>query len=367
MMQLHHELERLWLPLADALDRAGATAARAGLHAWGAAARAAQGRPPIDFIAGPATAHELVSDGRLARLLRYRARGAARPTPILIVASLINRYYVLDLLPELSVIDKLCAAGFEVYVLDWKAPGAGGPRLRFADYVDGAIAEAADYCARASKPIVLGYCMGGMLAALFAARHPERLRALCLLGTPIDFHASGPLASFTDRRRFDADLLIDALGNMPPAMMQSGFKLLSPSDALFKLIHLWLDAGDEARLRHVVAVESWLEDNVAFPGGVYREYIGRLYQDNALIAGRLLVGGEPIELARLTAPLCNVVALNDRICAPPASRALMDRVGTPPADRELVEFDTGHIGLTTSRRAHAELWPRLIKWMEARA
>jgi poly[(R)-3-hydroxyalkanoate] polymerase subunit PhaC len=381
MMHLHQELRRWWLPLADAGDRAAAAGARAGLHAFAAAARAAHGRPPIDFIAGPATPHQVVADGKLARLLRYPARGAARPAPILIVASLINRYYVLDLLPELSVIARLCQAGFDVYVLDWKAPGAAGPRLGFADYVDGAIAEAADHCATASSngarassngaaassPIVLGYCMGGTLAALFAARHPARVRALCLLGTPIDFHASGPLASLTDRRRFDADLLVDALGNLPPAMMQSGFKLLNGADAAFKLAHLWLDAGDEARLRHVVAVESWLEDNVAFPGGVYREYIGRLYQDNALVAGRFLVGGEPVDLGRLTAPLCNVVALHDRICAPPASRALMPLVGTPAAERELIEFETGHIGLTTSRRAHAELWPRIIKWMEARA
>src|SRR5439155_26892485 len=134
MMHLHHELERIWLPAADAWDRAAAGSARAGLHAFAAAARLAHGRRPIDFIAGPATAHQLASDGKLARLLRYPARGAARPTPILIVASLINRYYVLDLLPELSVIDRLCATGFDVYVLDWKAPGAGGPRLRFADY-----------------------------------------------------------------------------------------------------------------------------------------------------------------------------------------------------------------------------------------
>src|SRR5579862_648013 len=245
MMHLHHELERAWLPLADAADRLTAAAARAALHVWAQAARAAHGRAPLEYIAGPATAHEVVSDGKLARHLRYPARGASKPATILIVASLINRYYVLDLLPELSVIDQLCVAGFDVHVLDWKAPGAAGPRLGFADYVDGAIAGAADYCARASKPIVLGYCMGGTLATLFAARHPERLRALCLLGTPIDFHASGQLATFASREHFDADLLIDALGNMPPALMQSGFKLLNAADSAFKLWHLAADADDE--------------------------------------------------------------------------------------------------------------------------
>jgi poly[(R)-3-hydroxyalkanoate] polymerase subunit PhaC len=368
--------QRAWLPAADAADRVTALAARAGLAWWAQCARAATGAPPLALPTGPATPHRVAADWPLARLLHYQARAPRRARPILIVASLINRYYVLDLLPELSVIASLAAAGFDVYVLDWKAPGAAGPALRFADYVDGALLDAARLVARdaarsdggdARASLVIGYCMGGTLATLFAARHPAHVGALMLLGTPIRFRASGELARLTERGRFDADLLMDALGNMPPALMQSGFKLLNPADAAFKLAHLWLDAPDDARVRHRVAVEAWLEDNVAFPGGVYREYIRALYQDDALAAGRFRVAGERVDLARVTAPLANVVALRDRICAPASSRALMELVGTPPEARTLVEFDTGHIGLTTSRRAHAELWPRLTRWLEAHA
>src|SRR5205814_10007658 len=119
----------------------------------------------------------------------------------------------------LSVVRTLTGAGFDVYVLDWKAPGAAGPDLRFADYVDGALVDAARTIAGgdpARAPLLVGYCMGGTLAVLFAARHPEWARALVLLGTPIRFRASGELARITDRRLFDADLLIDAVGNLPP-------------------------------------------------------------------------------------------------------------------------------------------------------
>src|SRR5581483_9301459 len=228
------------------------------------------------------------------------AKGMA--TPILIVSSLINRFYVLDLLPEISVIDQLCKRGFDVWVLDWKAPGADGPALGFADYVDGAILDGATQAAGASgveSVAVIGYCMGGTLATLFAARHPARVRALVLLGTPIEFGASGQLARWTRRELFDADLMMDAYGNMPPALMQSGFKLMNPADLLFKLARLYLDAGDEARVRHVVALEAWLEDNQAFPGGVYRDYIRKLYQNDALIRGELRVAGSPVSLSSL--------------------------------------------------------------------
>ena len=158
---------------------------------------------------------------------------------------------------------------------------------------------------------------------------------------------------------------MDVLGNMPPAMMQSGFKLLNPFDAVNKMVSLLRDAGDADRVRHFVALESWLDDNIAFPGGVYREYIRALYQEDLLCKRTMRVGGTPVDLSRLTAPLLNVLALRDHICAPPSSRALMPLVGSK--EKEVMEFDTGHIGLTTSRRSLAELWPRVADWLEQRA
>jgi polyhydroxyalkanoate synthase len=365
MMQPHQQLTQAWLPFADHFDRLNAAGTRLRLHAMAAGARLWRGKAPIPYVAGPATPHEVVREDALARLLLYRGRPAAtRRVPLIVVASLINRFYVLDLLPELSVIARFLERGFDVYVLDWKAPGALGPSLTFRDYVDGAIVDAARAAVADDQVAVLGYCMGGTMAAMFAARHPGRVRALGLLGTPIDFHASGVLADWTGKERFDADLLVDAVGNMPPWLMQSGFKLMNPIDTLMKSLHLHLDADDEGRVRHMVALEAWLEDNIAFPGGLYRDYIKSLYQDNALVRGEMIIAGDKVDLGRIAAPLINVVGLRDHICAPTSSRALMDRVGS--ADRRLVEFDTGHIGLTTSHRAHKQLWPGVIAWMEQR-
>lgn len=370
-MQTHNEWRSLGLQLADTFDTMVAHGARARLHAQAAFARLLHGKAPIDFVTGPATAHRVLEDGPLARLLHYpSAKPGGAGKPILIVASLINRYYVMDLLPELSVIALLNRRGFDVYVLDWKSPGPDGPDLGFADYVDGVIPKAAKLVASrhggaVGLPTVIGYCMGGTLSVMFAARHADKLRGLVLLGTPVEFRLSGELYNLTDRRRFDADLLMDVLGNMPPFMMQSGFKLLNPLDAVNKLTSLLRDAGDGERVRHFVALESWLDDNVAFPGGVYREYIRALYQDDLLCKRIMRIAGTPVDLAKLTAPLLNVIALRDHICAPPASRALMPLVGAK--EKEVMEFDTGHIGLTTSRRSLSELWPRIADWMELRA
>jgi poly[(R)-3-hydroxyalkanoate] polymerase subunit PhaC len=367
-MQTHNEWRDLGLQLADAFDNMVAHGARARLHAQAAFARLLLGKEPIEFVRGPATAHRVLDDGPLARLLRYPSTKPGSTRPLLIVSSLINRYYVLDLLPELSVIALLNRRGFDVYALDWKSPGPAGPDLGFTDYVDGVIPSAAKQVAalhHGALPAVIGYCMGGTLSVMFAARHADKLRALCLLGTPVEFRLSGELHSLTDRRRFDADLLMDVLGNMPPTMMQSGFKLLNPLDAFNKMVALFKDAGDGERVRHFVALESWLDDNIAFPGGVYREYIRALYQDDLLCKRTMRIAGTPVDLGKLSAPLLNVIALRDHICAPPSSRALMPLVASK--DKEVMEFDTGHIGLTTSRRSLSELWPRISDWLEQRA
>jgi polyhydroxyalkanoate synthase subunit PhaC len=350
-----------------AADEIAAAAARARLHLVAQTARALHGKPPIAFIAGAAHPFTCVADHPLARLLRYEPLGTRRAGSVVVVASLINKYYVLDLLPEISVLRGYQQRGFAVYVLDWKAPGASGPELGFAEYVDGAIAAAVDHAAAAEggAPHLLGYCMGGTMAAMYAARRPTSIRSLTLLASPIDFHASGVLADWTRRERFDADLVVDALGNMPPWLMQSGFKLMNPIDQVMKPLRTLLDGADELRIRHVTALESWLDDNIAFPGKLYREYIKGLYQDNALVRGELAFGGQKVDLARITAPLLNVVAARDHIAAPPSSTVLQNLVGS--TDREALTVDTGHIGLTASRGTLEKAWPKIWAWVEARA
>src|SRR5262249_36439326 len=157
-----------------------------------------------------------------------------------------------------------------------------------------------------------------------------------------------------ERGRFDGDLIADAFGNVPPWMLQSAFKAMAAADLPRKWTDLVKRADDEDAVRHFVALESWLEDNVAFPGGLYRQYIRGCYQENRLVRGDMKVAGRVVDLSRISMPLLNVVALRDRICEPPSSLALMER--TSSSDKQVIDFETGHIGLTTSRRVLKEMW-----------
>ncbi|MEW5853798.1 MAG: alpha/beta fold hydrolase [Myxococcota bacterium] len=351
-----------YLRLADHAHAWTSAASRAALQQTANTFRLFKGQGPVPTPTRGATPHETVAEREGIKLLRYPARDGKAKASVVVVASLINQYYVMDLLPEVSVIDTLARKGMDVYVLDWAAPGAEGPQRDFSDYADGFIPWAVEHASKGGKPPhVLGYCMGGTLAVIHAARHPEQVRSLTLLGAPVDFHKSGVLATWTDRRYFDADLMVDAFGNVPPFMLQSAFKTMATAGMVKKYSDLWERADDEGAVRHFLAVESWLEDNIAFPGGLYRPYIRDCYQDNKLIKSEMVVAGKKVELKKITMPLLTVVATKDNICAPAASLALQEVAGS--TDKQAIEFETGHIGLTTSKRALKEMWPRVATWM----
>jgi poly(3-hydroxyalkanoate) synthetase len=126
---------KVHLDLADAIHAWQSEWARASVAAGAAAARILRGKKPVGAARRGVTPNEIVARRGNVVLRKFGVEGKPRAR-VTIVASLINRWYVLDLLPGLSVIEKLQAAGIETYVIDWGAPGAEGPRRTFADYTD---------------------------------------------------------------------------------------------------------------------------------------------------------------------------------------------------------------------------------------
>src|SRR5262249_594515 len=164
---------RMPLEVADALHAWAAEWSRASVAAGAAAARLLRGKKPVGAARRGASAHEIVA--RRGNVLLRKFAGEGRPKArVVVVASLINRWYVPDLLPGISVIEKVRGAGMETFVIDWGAPGAAGPRRTFSDYTDElipwAIREAGGPAA------IIGYCMGGTMAAMHAALHPDQAR-----------------------------------------------------------------------------------------------------------------------------------------------------------------------------------------------
>ena len=300
-----------------------------------------------------------------AVLYRFHGGAAAGGRPLLLVPSLINRWYVLDLRAGASVVEALVGAGIDVYAIDWGVP-ADEDRYTSWDDVVGRLRRMVRRVQRhsGSRELgLLGYCMGGTLAAIHTALHPDEIAALVNLLGPIDFSRAGLLRELVDPAHFDAGAIADA-GNVPATQMQSGFVALRPTADIAKRV----GAIDRRRQGHDLdgfyALEAWAADNVPFPGEAYRTYIGELYQQNRLVAGEHRALGRRVDLAAIRCPVLTIVAERDTICPPAAATALGDLVSS--SDTSVLAVAGGHVGAVVGSRAARDLYPALTDWLRRR-
>lgn len=296
-----------------------------------------------------------------AKLLRFLGPGNGQGPAVLLVPSMINRWYVLDLRRGASLIEHLVAAGLDVFCIDW---GETRDEDRHLDW-NGVIARllrmwrAARVMAGQDRLGVLGYCMGATLASIGAALQPDWLNSLVNLAGPIDFSHAGPLGRMTDARWFDASA-VAAAGNVAPAQMQSGFTALRPTLQVGKWVGLADRFADDIAVEAFAAMELWANDNLAFPAAAYATYIGELYQQNALVAGKHAAMGQRIDLGRIHCPTLVVTASRDTICPPAAANALLDAVGS--AEKRALQVPGGHVGAVIGSRASRVLYPQIADW-----
>jgi polyhydroxyalkanoate synthase len=314
------------------------------------------------------TPHDVVHKENKWRLLRYRARaeGRVHPTPILMVPSLINRHYVLDLLPQRSFIEFLVKRGHDVFIIDWGTPSAEDRFLEFDTICDQYIGRAlrrAATLAGADRAHLMGYCLGGTLAVIHAAVHPERVATLSVLAAPIDFHDDGPLSLWTRTSSFDVSAIVRGLGNVPWQLMQGAFTMLRPTLHLTKGVTLLDRWWDDDELDGFFGLETWGNDNVSFPGACYERYIRELYQNNALVNGSFTLSGEPVRLENITCPTLNVTFEHDTIVPAKSAAILTQRIGSKT--NEHLHLPGGHVGAVVSKKAAKGLWPRMAEFWEA--
>ena len=333
-------------------------------------------KPPVGSTPADVVHHE-----NKWRLLHYRptpTNGTPKlQTPVLLIPSLINRHYVMDLLPGKSMAEDLVKAGHDVYCLDWGTPGDEDRHLTFDDICDRYIGRAIRLVAKRSprgKTHVLGYCLGGTLATIHAAVHQEYIASLLVLAAPVSFGGeAGLLETWTRSSTFRVGDIVEAFGNVPWQLMQSAFTLLRPTLSLSKAVHVvdkamkddpinankWDEFSEGFR-----ALETWGNDNVSFPGACYVRYIEELYRNDALMKGTFTLSGKPARLEKITCPLMCITFEHDNIVPWQNAAVLVERVASK--DKELLRLPGGHVGAVVSRGAQKTLWPRMSAFWRAR-
>ena len=343
---LHREIGRRLHRLAD-----GVLAYR------GSAIRRTLDEPPVAWSEGTT---RLLDFGATHAGGRARGRRA-----VLVVPSLINRWEVLDLTPQRSLLRAMAAQGLRPYLVDWGTPNAEERRFDTTAYVARLERALAFLMRRARRaPAVMGYCMGGTLAVALAARQPRRVAGLALLAAPWDFHADKAGHAFLLSAGPLLAEVADRVGELPVDILQTLFWSLDPWLAAKKFARfLGLDPSSE-QAREFVLLEDWLNGGAPLAGPTARECLVGWYGENQTGTDRWVVGGRRIIPSRITVPALVMIPSGDRIVPPLSAAALAEpRRGLRQVTR--LDLPLGHIGMVVSSRAPGLCWAPLFDWLNA--
>lgn len=267
---------------------------------------------------------------RQGPLTLYRRRGgeASPHAPVVVVPSLINRPYIMDLIAGHSLFEALGAADLDLFLVDWGVPDESIGHFGFSDYTSKLLRRAIRQVKRirgVEKVQLVGQCIGGIIAALYAA-HPELsqdLERLVLLTTPLDFKDSGLLSSWTDPETFDLDRITCAFRGIVPAdFLHQSFPLLDIKRHLgrYETLLKNMEIPDFKRIWQ--ALDIWANDNVPFALEAFRDLIRLCYQENRLVTGKFLVDGRPVGIRDIAVPTLAIAAKEDHVFTEPAAHAI---------------------------------------------
>jgi polyhydroxyalkanoate synthase len=230
-------------------------------------------------------------------------------TPLLIFPPWINKYYILDLRPENSMIRWLTDQGFTVFVTSWVNPDGALARKSFEDYLFEGVYRAVDevLTQTGTRTVnAVGYCIGGTLLscalAHMAARGDERVASATFFAAQQDFSEAGDLLIFTDDAWLkDLEERIDAAGGVSPAAaMADTFNSLRANDLIWSFfVNNYLLGREPAPFDLLF----WNSDQTRMPKALHLSYLRDFYRDNRLAKTELTLGGELLDLGAVKTPI----------------------------------------------------------------
>ena len=267
----------------------------------------------------------VVFQNELFQLIEYKPLTAkVHERPMLFVPPCINKYYILDLQPENSVIRYTVEQGHRVFVVSWRNPDQSLVNMGWDDYInDGPIKaiEVVQAISGQAKINTLGFCVGGTILstalAVLAARDEHPAESMTLLTTLLDFSDTGVLDIFVDESSVKLrEMTIGEQAPGGPGLLKgkelaTTFSLLRPNDLVWNYVvgnYLKGEAPPPFDLLY------WNGDATNLPGPMYCWYLRHTYLTNELRQpGKLTVCGEKLDLAKIKAPVFIYASREDHI------------------------------------------------------
>ena len=302
----------------------------------------------LDTYPRGVTPREEVYTAGNVSLLRFKSPEGVTGTPLLIIPSLINRWYILDVTEETSFIREF-AQQRPTYLIDWGYPDEEVGHLPLSHYYHRSIKRAIRQICREHgiKSVdLLGYCIGGTMAYAFSCLEPELVDHLVLLTAPIDFKDAGIFATYAEH--FPIEEFSASMSKMPGWLLAFSFQFVQPM-GLYQKTKMFHDKFEsKSFIKLYNAMERWIADPVSFPAKAYYELITDLYKKNLLTQGRLMTAeGRQVDPAARRAKTLILNAGKDHIA--PLSTTVLPASDKAPVSE--VTIPSGHIGITTGRNS----------------
>ena len=320
----------------------------------------------------------VVFENELFQLLEYKPLTAkVYERPLLLVPPCINKFYILDLQPENSLIRYAVSEGHRTFVVSWRNPDDSLSHKTWDDYVeDGAMAaiDVVQNITGAEQINALGFCVGGTILsnalAVLAARGDEPVASATFLTTLIDFTDTGILDVFIDETSVKIrEVQMGKGGLLKGQELASTFSFLRPNDLVWNYVVGNYLKGETPPPFDLL---YWNSDSTNLPGPFYAWYLRNFYLENNLVKpGKLIVCGEKMDLANLTLPVYIYGSREDHIVPFNAAYASTQVL---PGQKRFVMGASGHIAGVINPpakgkrshwiRADGKLPPTLDQWLE---
>jgi polyhydroxyalkanoate synthase len=286
-----------------------------------------------------------------ARLRDYGAKGCTGQ-PVILIPSLINPPFILDLAPDTSLLRWLASRGFRPLLLDWGTPG---PEARDMDVTAHVERLLLPLIAKLPEPPVLaGYCLGGTIALAAACAVP--VAGLAMIAAPWHFAGFGSAARADIAELWrTAQPMCETLGLVPMEVLQSGFWRLDPERTVAKYVTFADMEPGTANAASFVALEDWANAGAPLTYAAGKQLFEDFIGGDLTGSGAWRVGGVVADPARLPCPAIDFVSLSDRIVPAASAADLPDRH----------DLGAGHVGMIVGRGARAQLWEPLADWLSA--
>ncbi|MDY0975072.1 class I poly(R)-hydroxyalkanoic acid synthase [Massilia sp. CFBP9012] len=297
------------------------------------------------------TPGQVVFENELFQLIQYTpATPTVHSVPLLMIPPCINKFYILDLQPENSLVRYAVEQGNTVFMVSWRNPDRSQANLRWDDYVEtGAIRalEVVGEITGQEKAHVFGFCVGGTIAAtalaVLAARGRQPAASLTLLTTLLDFSDAGVLEVFVDEAQVALrEQTLGGGGLMAGRDLATTFSALRPNDLVWNYVQQNYLKGKEPPAFDLL---YWNADSTNLPGPMFCWYLRNTYLENKLKnPGALTVCGVPVDLGKIDAPVFMYGSKEDHIVPWQAAYASMGLLNPKNAKaNRFVLGASGHI------------------------